>query len=178
MGMICFVFVNSDFIFLLNWCHIVQYLHHYIMVSHFVYTQLAHVIMMVADALASNRQQAISNHCIDLTVATINVTRNMANFLYPPLQLVSHPLLVVLVSAVVALVVSAYCVAYCSHMTKQIMVSIGSGNDVLPDSTKPLPEPMLTWWGFLGTQLRPIWLEMLKISNHKMGVDTNTCEII
>ena len=86
MGMICFLFVHIDFLFLLNWCHIVQYLHHYIMVSHFVYTQLAHVIMMVADALASNRQQAISNHRVDLTVITINVTWNMANFLYPPLQ--------------------------------------------------------------------------------------------
>ena len=31
----------------------------------------------------------------------------------------------------------------------QICVNIGSGSGFLPDSTKPLPEPMLTshWWG-------------------------------
>ena len=34
------------------------------------------------------------------------------------------------------------------HMTKLIWVNIGSGNGLLPDGTKPLPEPMLThrWW--------------------------------
>ena len=33
----------------------------------------------------------------------------------------------------------------------QISVNIGSGNDLLPDSTKPLPEPMLTdhQWGLV-----------------------------
>ena len=29
-------------------------------------------------------------------------------------------------------------------MVAQICVNIGSGNGLLPDSTKPLPEPMLT----------------------------------
>ena len=29
-------------------------------------------------------------------------------------------------------------------MTKQNWVNIGSGNGLLPDSTKPLPQPMLT----------------------------------
>ena len=35
------------------------------------------------------------------------------------------------------------------HMVTEIWVKIGSGNDLLPDSTKPLPEPMLTdhHWG-------------------------------
>ena len=45
-------------------------------------------------------------------------------------------------------------VAYCCKrvtpyddpgMTTQIWVNIGSGNGVLPDDTKPLPEPMLTY---------------------------------
>ena len=30
-------------------------------------------------------------------------------------------------------------------MATQILVNIGSGNGLLPDSTKPLPEPMLTY---------------------------------
>ena len=30
-------------------------------------------------------------------------------------------------------------------MATEIWVNIGSGNDLLPDGTKPLPEPMLTW---------------------------------
>ena len=30
-------------------------------------------------------------------------------------------------------------------MVAQICVNIGSGNGLLPDSTKPLPEPMLTY---------------------------------
>ena len=35
-------------------------------------------------------------------------------------------------------------VAWCRHMATQIWVNIGSGNGLLPDGTKPLPEPMLT----------------------------------
>ena len=31
------------------------------------------------------------------------------------------------------------------HIPTQIMVNIGSRNGLLPDSTKPLPEPMLTY---------------------------------
>ena len=30
--------------------------------------------------------------------------------------------------------------------TSQIWVNIGSGNGLLPDGTKPLPEPMLTYY--------------------------------
>ena len=30
------------------------------------------------------------------------------------------------------------------HMATEILVNIGSGNGLLPDSTKPLPKPMLT----------------------------------
>ena len=35
------------------------------------------------------------------------------------------------------------------HMANEIWVNIGSGNGLLPDHTKPLPEPMLTdhQWG-------------------------------
>ena len=35
-------------------------------------------------------------------------------------------------------------VAYWRHMAKGILVNIGSGNGLLSDGTKPLPEPMLT----------------------------------
>ena len=36
-------------------------------------------------------------------------------------------------------------VHYWHHMVIQIWVNIGSGNGSLPDSSKPLPEPMLTY---------------------------------
>ena len=43
------------------------------------------------------------------------------------------------------LFVSSYLfVALWRHMATEIWVNIGSGNGVLPDGTKPLPEPMLT----------------------------------
>ena len=35
-------------------------------------------------------------------------------------------------------------VAYWRHMVTEIWVNIGSGNGLLPDGTKPLPEPILT----------------------------------
>ena len=31
------------------------------------------------------------------------------------------------------------------HMATEIWVNTGSGNGLLPDGTKPLPEPMLTY---------------------------------
>ena len=36
-------------------------------------------------------------------------------------------------------------------MALEILVNIGSGNGLLPDGTKPLPEPMLTndQWGIV-----------------------------
>ena len=33
-------------------------------------------------------------------------------------------------------------------MATEIWVSIGSGNGLLPDGTKPLPEPMLTYYKY------------------------------
>ena len=36
-------------------------------------------------------------------------------------------------------------VAWWRHMVTKILVNIGSGNGLLPDDTKPLPEPMLTY---------------------------------
>ena len=36
-------------------------------------------------------------------------------------------------------------VALWRHMASWIWVNIGSGNGLLPDGTKPLPEPMLTY---------------------------------
>ena len=38
-----------------------------------------------------------------------------------------------------------FIVAWWRHMVKWIWVHLGSGNGLLPDSTKPLPEPMLTY---------------------------------
>ena len=35
-------------------------------------------------------------------------------------------------------------VAWWRHMATEIWVKIGSGNGLLTDGTKPLPEPMLT----------------------------------
>ena len=60
-------------------------------------------------------------------------------------------------------------------MVTYIWVNIGSGNGLLPDGTKPLPEPMLTddQWGLkCGIHLRPILQEVLKISTLKMSLKT------
>ena len=49
-------------------------------------------------------------------------------------------------------------------MATQIGVNIGSGNGLLPDGTKPLPEPMLTlrWLKSCGIHPKSITQEMLK----------------
>ena len=54
---------------------------------------------------------------------------------------------------------------HCDLMTPygDMWVNIGSGNGLLPDGNKPLPEPMLTYRHFLGTHLKPISQEVLKI---------------
>ena len=43
-------------------------------------------------------------------------------------------------------------------MAAEIWVNIGSGNGLLPDGTKPLPEQMLTYhqWGLSEIHLRAI----------------------
>ena len=50
--------------------------------------------------------------------------------------------------------------------TQYALVNIDSGNGLLPDGTKPLPEPMLTnhKLGYCGIHLRVVLREMLKIS--------------
>ena len=57
-------------------------------------------------------------------------------------------------------------------MVINIQVNTVSGNGLLPDSTNPLPEPVLTWasLGLCGNHLRPMSLEVLKISDHKIGL--------
>ena len=42
-------------------------------------------------------------------------------------------------------------VTYWGHMVTEIWINIGSGNGLLPDGTKPLPESMLTYnqWGIV-----------------------------
>ena len=35
--------------------------------------------------------------------------------------------------------------AHCGLVNIELQVNIGSGNGLLPDDTKPLPEPMLTY---------------------------------
>ena len=57
-------------------------------------------------------------------------------------------------------------------MGTYLWINIDSGNGLLPDGTKPLPEPMSTYhqWGSVArTRLRPISQEMLKISIRKMN---------
>ena len=53
-----------------------------------------------------------------------------------------------------------------------IWFQTGSGNGLLPDNANLFPELMLTdlsWMRFWGTDLRPISLGVLKISNHRMS---------
>ena len=47
-------------------------------------------------------------------------------------------------------------------MVMQILVNIGRINGLLPDGTKPLPEPMLTV-SFCDIHLMPISLEILSL---------------
>ena len=49
-------------------------------------------------------------------------------------------------------------------MVAEIWVNIGSGNGLLPDGTKPLPEPMLR---SLGIHLRALSLDDVKIPVNK-----------
>ena len=51
-------------------------------------------------------------------------------------------------------------------MVTWISVNIGLGNGLLPDGTKPLPEPMLTYRHC--NYLRTIFQEMLKMSVTEM----------
>ena len=44
-------------------------------------------------------------------------------------------------------------------MVTKIQVNIGSGNGLLPDGTKPLPEPMLT--NHQGSHQRAIWPNLI-----------------
>ena len=48
------------------------------------------------------------------------------------------------------------------HMATEIWVNIGSGNGLLPDGTKPLPEPMLTnhQWSPVSFNIKAISLDM------------------
>ena len=65
-------------------------------------------------------------------------------------------------------------------MATQILVNIGSGNDLLPDSTKLLPEPMLTyrqwdpvpfiWWQFYKKHISRHWLKLDESYSSKMSL--------
>ena len=48
------------------------------------------------------------------------------------------------------------------HMATEIWVNMGSGNGLLPDGTKPLPEPMWTdhQWSLVAFNIRAISQEM------------------
>ena len=56
-------------------------------------------------------------------------------------------------------------------MATEIWVNIGSGNGLLPNGTKPLPEPMvdLSSVEFCGIHLTTILLLALKVSIHEMS---------
>ena len=58
-------------------------------------------------------------------------------------------------------------------MVRQKWVNIGSGNGLLPDVTKPLPEPVLTYqqWGIVAFHLRAISRKILKKSILDMGFE-------
>ena len=64
-------------------------------------------------------------------------------------------------------------VALWHHMATEVWVNIGSGNGLLPDGTKPLPEPMLTYhqWGPDIHQEEISW-EMSQPSIAKMNLKT------
>ena len=66
-------------------------------------------------------------------------------------------------------------VAYWRHMAKLIWVNIGSGNALLPDGTKLLPEAMLLYHqgGPTAITLRTISLEI-----HQPSITKVTLEII
>ena len=56
-------------------------------------------------------------------------------------------------------------------MAAGVLVNIGPGNDLLPDGTKPLPEPMLTddQWGVVAFTLA-ISQKILKIFTVEMSL--------
>ena len=54
-------------------------------------------------------------------------------------------------------------------MASQNLVNIGSGNGLLPDGTKPLPEPMLIYH-YIGADLRAITQVLMKLI-HIMCLD-------
>ena len=53
-------------------------------------------------------------------------------------------------------------------MATEIWVNIGSGNGLLPDGIKPLPEPMLTDYQSSDIHIRAISQEMLQSSITKI----------
>ena len=57
-------------------------------------------------------------------------------------------------------------ILFIRHMVTETWVNIGLGNGLLPDGTKPLPEPILTNYQscLMGIHLKAISLEMLEIS--------------
>ena len=55
-------------------------------------------------------------------------------------------------------------------MATEIWVNIGSGNDLLPDGTKPLPEPMLSKSKSRDIHIRAISQEMLQPSITKISL--------
>ena len=64
-------------------------------------------------------------------------------------------------------------------MVSQICINFGWGTGLLPDGTKPLPQPMLTYHqlGSVALNLRPISQEVLMISIHKMSIKKYICKI-
>ena len=63
-------------------------------------------------------------------------------------------------------------VAYRHHLTTWIWVNTGSGNGLVPDGTKPLPESMWTnhHWDFVAIHTRPTSYKMFKISFFDMSL--------
>ena len=67
-------------------------------------------------------------------------------------------------------------VAYGRHMVAGILVNIGSGNGLLPDGTKPLPEPFLLIIRLYDFHIRAISQELLK--THILDTDLEMNSLI
>ena len=67
-------------------------------------------------------------------------------------------------------------------MSSEIFLNIGSGNGLLPDNTKPLPEPMLTWsvtsndihLGVISLEISQPWITKISLKITDMKFPSNS----
>ena len=63
--------------------------------------------------------------------------------------------------------VKPYNLTHCALGATQIWVNIGWGNGLLPDGTKPLPEPMLTYRQISPMTLRALYKKIWRYQSMK-----------